>query len=168
MNEPNSWTVCDLLDANENQCEVVNPGLRHFGANKRFAGPVETIKVFEDNVLVKAALGGPGGGRVLVVDGGASLRFALLGDMLGDMAVRNQWSGVIINGCVRDSRALALLPVGIMALATMPRKSVKRGEGQRGEDVHFGGVTFRAGHWVYADDDGVIVAPTELSTSAGE
>lgn len=164
MTDNQSWTVCDLLDANEAACEVLEPGLRHYGGVTAFAGPVETIKVFEDNVLVKAALGEPGNGRVLAVDGGGSLRFALMGDMLGDMAVSNGWAGVVINGCVRDSRALGTLPVGVMALATMPRKSVKRGEGQRGENVRFGGVTFRPGHWLYADEDGVIVAPHALST----
>lgn len=167
MTESLSWAVCDLLDANEGICEVLEPGLRQFGGATAFAGPIETIKVFEDNVLVKAALGEPGGGRVLVVDGGGSLRFALLGDILGDMAVSNGWAGVVINGCIRDSRALGKLPLGVMALATMPRKSVKRGEGQRGEDIRFGGVTFRSGFWLYADDDGVIVAPQALSLSAG-
>ncbi len=155
-------SVCDLLDANESVCQVLLPGLRHFGGTQTFDGPIETVRVFEDNVLVKATLAEPGDGRVLVVDGGGSLRYALMGDMLGDMAVANGWVGVIVHGCIRDSVALGKLSLGVMALDCMPRKSVKRGEGQRGESVDFHGVTFSPGAFAYADEDGVIVSPQPL------
>ncbi len=156
------FAVCDLLDANESTCQVLAPGLSSFGGARRFKGPIQTVRVFEDNVLVKQTLASPGEGRVLVVDGGGSLRYALMGDRLGDSAVANGWAGIVIHGCVRDTEALGRLPLGILALAPLPRKSVKRGEGQVGETIGFMGVTFSPGDWLYADPDGVIVAPTAL------
>nr|WP_245944821.1 ribonuclease E activity regulator RraA [Crenobacter cavernae] len=121
-----------------------------------------TVKLFEDNSRVREALAQPGEGRVLVVDGGGSMRCALLGDMLGEMAVSNGWAGVVVYGCIRDSVALGKLPLGIRALATHPKKSQKRGEGQSGLTLHFGGVDFVPGHWLYADEDGVVVADRKL------
>ena len=111
---------------------------------------------------MREALSQNGAGKVLVVDGGASLRCALLGDQLGVLAVANGWAGVVINGCVRDSAALNKLALGIRALGTHPRKSVKRGEGQRNLSIEFGQVRFSPGHWLYADEDGVVVAPGAL------
>lgn len=160
MKEPIS--TCDLLDANESVAQAVSPGLRHFGGLTAFCGEIETVRVFEDNVLVKATLTEPGDGRVLVVDGGGSLRCALMGDMLGDLALANHWTGVVVHGCIRDSVALSMLALGVMALASFPRKSVKRGEGQRGERIAFMGANFQPGNWLYADADGVIVTPQDI------
>jgi regulator of ribonuclease activity A len=123
---------------------------------------IATVQVLEDNVLVRQALEEPGLGRVLVIDGGGSLRCALLGDMLATLARDNGWAGVIVNGCVRDSQAIGALKVGVMALATHPRKSAKLGQGARDVPVTFAGVTFRPGQMVYADRDGIVVAARPL------
>jgi regulator of ribonuclease activity A len=149
----------DLSDAHDDVVGHLDPILRHFGGVRAFAGPVRTVKLFEDNALVRATLEQPGDGAVLVVDGGGSRRCALLGGNLGVLARRNQWVGVVVYGCVRDTVELAATDVGVMALAAHPRKSVKRGEGQVDVEVTFGGVTFEPGSWVYADDDGLLVAP---------
>ncbi|NNJ09007.1 ribonuclease E activity regulator RraA [Chloroflexales bacterium ZM16-3] len=156
------FKTTDLCDAHED-VQVAEPQLRHFGGAARFAGQVTTLKLFEDNTLVRSALEEPGAGRVLVVDGGGSLRCALVGDQIGELAARNGWSGLVVFGCVRDSAELGRLPIGIMALGTHPRRSVKRGEGQRDLPVRFLGVSFRPGQQLYADDDGLIVADAALA-----
>lgn len=156
------FLTTDLVDAHEDAVRVLDPMLRHFGGATRFCGPIATVKLFEDNSLVRAALSEPGDGRVLVVDGGGSLRCALLGDMLGELAVQNGWAGVVVYGCVRDSVALARLPLGVCALATHPKKSQKRGEGQSGLTLRFCGVDFVPGHWLYADEDGALLADRPL------
>jgi regulator of ribonuclease activity A len=155
------FKTTDLCDAHED-VQVADPLLRHFGRFTRFAGLVATLKLFEDNTLVRAALEEPGAGRVLVVDGGGSLRCALVGDQIGDLAVRSGWAGIVIFGCVRDSVELGKLPLGIMAVDTHPRRSVKRGEGQRDVPVRFAGVSFHSGQQLYADEDGLIVAESPL------
>lgn len=157
-------SVCDLLDDNETECQVMEPGLRSFGGRHEFFGPVRTLKVFEDNVLVKRALQAPGEGSVLVVDGGGSRRCALMGDMLGDYAVENGWAGVVIYGCVRDVELLDKLNLGVLALDCMPRKSVKRGEGSEGGVVSFLGVHIRHGNYLYADRNGTIISAGPLQT----
>lgn len=152
----------DVSDANP-EARVLDPILESFGGAREFAGTIATVKVHEDNSLVREALEEPGDGRVLVVDGGGSMRCALLGDNLAALAKNNGWAGVIVNGCVRDSEAIATIDVGVAAIATHPKKSVKRGEGQRDVPVTFGGVTFTPGEWVCVDEDGVVVvasAPT--------
>ncbi len=131
--------------------------LRQFGGVTAFAGPVSTVRCREDNVVLKRHLGEPGEGRVLVVDGGGSLRVALLGDMVAGLAAENGWAGVVVNGCVRDSVALRRLAVGIKALGTNPRPSRKAGAGEVDVPVEFGGVTFEPGAMLYSDDDGVVV-----------
>ena len=136
------------------------------GGAPAFGGPIATVQVLEDNVLVRQALEEPGQGRVLVIDGGGSLRCALLGDMLATLARDNGWAGVIVNGCVRDSQAIAGLAIGVMALATHPRKSEKLGQGARDVPVTFAGVTFGPGEMVYADRDGIVVATRPLLDQA--
>ena len=157
-----SWTTADLYDAHEDRVQVGEPLLRDYGGSARFCGETFTLRVFEDNSLVRRALEQPGRGRVLVVDGGGSLRCALLGDLLGLLAVDNGWAGVIVNGCVRDSRALASLTLGVKALAANPRKSVKQGQGEEGPEVRFAALTFRPGQWVYCDQDGILLSPVRL------
>lgn len=152
--------TADLCDEHD-PLDVAEPMFRDYGGRPAFGGPISTVKVFEDNVLVKKALEEPGAGRVLVVDGGGSLRCALLGDRLAAMAHTNGWAGVIVYGCIRDSAPIRQIEVGVKALATHPKKSVKRGEGQRDIPVTFAGVTFTPGAYVYADEDGVVVSPTE-------
>lgn len=152
----------DICDAYPDEVEVAEPLLRHFGGRRRFHGPITTLKLHEDNVLVRRAVEQPGQGRVLVVDGGASTRRALLGDILAGLAAANGWAGIIINGCIRDSVDIADIEVGVMALGTVPMKSRKHGDGEADVSVHFAGLTFRPGRHVYADEDGILLANHEL------
>ena len=133
-----------------------------FGGRIRFAGPVHTVRCFEDNTPVKAAVESPGQGRVLVVDGGGSLRRALIGGNLAAAAARNGWAGVVIDGCARDAVELRACDVGIRALALMPLPTERRTEGQIGVPVQIQGVWVRPGDWLYADEDGIVVADRPL------
>lgn len=151
--------TADLYDEIEEQGQVVSPGLRNYGGKPLFAGPIRTVKCHEDNSKVKELVATPGEGHVLVVDGGGSMRCALLGDMLAGQAVENGWAGIVIYGCIRDSHIMATLDLGVKALETNPRKSVKRGIGDVDVSVNFHGVTFCPGDHLYADQDGVIVVP---------
>ena len=155
--------TADLCDDHGDLVQVCEPLLQAFGGRKSFHGPISTVRCLDDNSRVKEAVESPGAGRVLVVDGGGSRRHALLGDKLGDAAVRNGWAGVIIHGCIRDSAELGRMDLGIRALGTMPLRSDKRGEGERDVPVRFAGVTFRPGEFAYVDDDGIIVAPHALA-----
>ena len=155
--------TADLCDAHGDAVQVCEPTFQAYGGRRAFHGPVSTVRCFEDNSRVKEAVEEPGRGRVLVVDGGGSRRRALLGDKLGEAAVRNGWAGVIIHGCLRDSAELGRMDLGIRALGTMPLRSDKRGEGERDVPVRFAGVTFRPGEYVYVDEDGVIVSANALT-----
>lgn len=163
---PSLAATCDLCDAHKSAAgaafRVLPPVWRHFGARRHFAGRVSTVRCFEDNSLVKAALESPGEGRVLVVDGGASLRRALVGGNLGAAAARNGWAGIVVDGCVRDVAELAQCAVGICALAPMPLPTERRGEGQRDVPVCVQGVWVHPGEWLCADEDGIVVHPTPL------
>jgi len=156
------WTCADLYDANEGRVQVTQGTFLSLGRVTRFQGPIETLVVFEDNVLVKAALREPGAGRVLVVDGGGSLRSALVGDRLAGFGVDNGWAGIVVNGCVRDRAVIDTLEIGVRCLATSPRRSAKVGAGKRGGSVCFSGVIFEPGAFLYADEDGMLVAPHSL------
>ncbi len=157
------FRTADLCDAHESAVRVAEPIFRDYGGEPDFCGPIATVKVYEDNVLVRRALETPGRGRVLVVDGGGSLRYALVGDMLAGLAQANGWAGIVVNGCVRDAAELANIPIGIKALATNPLKSKKGGAGEIDVPVTFAGLTFAPGEYLYADGDGVLVATSELS-----
>lgn len=158
-----SFATCDFCDAHKNdssgEFRVLPPVFKDFGGVPKFSGPIVTIKCFEDNSLVKAAVDSAGAGRVLVVDGGASLRRALLGGNLGAAAARNGWSGVVIDGCVRDVAELAQCSVGIRALAAVPLPTEKHQEGQRDIAIQVQGVRVHPGDWLYADEDGIVVMP---------
>jgi len=156
------FKTADLYDQFEARLRICAPLFDDFGGIRRFAGQIATIKCFEDNSLVKAALAEPGEGKVLVVDAGGSLRCAMLGDMLAESAVNNGWRGVVMFGCIRDSADIAGMSLGVKALATNPRKSQKRGEGQRDIPVSFGDITFQPGDFLYADEDGIVVASEPL------
>lgn len=150
--------LCDLhADVN-----VVQPMFRSLGGKHAFHGAIATLKVHEDNSLVRATLETPGNDRVLLVDGGGSMRCALVGDQLAVLAVDNGWAGVIVYGCIRDSRVIGEMDLGVFALGTHPRKSVKKNVGDADVPVTFGGVTFTPGQYVYADEDGVIVSASAL------
>lgn len=157
------FSTCDLCDAHKNDSDgtfrVLPPVFRAFGGRARFAGAVTTVKCHEDNSLVKAALDSPGQGRVLVVDGGGSLRRALVGGNLGAAAARNGWAGIVVDGAVRDVAELAACAVGIRALAAMPLPTEKRNQGQSEVAVTLQGVIVRPGEWLYADEDGIVVMP---------
>jgi regulator of ribonuclease activity A len=155
-------TPLDTVAACKFGVQIAAPIFRDYGGNARFSGRAATVKCFENNPLVRAALEEPGAGRVLVVDGGASMRCALLGDNIAEMGYKNGWSGIIINGCIRDSDDISRMPLGVKALATFPLKSSKRDPGLRDVPVSFAGVTVKPGDWVYADKDGVLVSPQEL------
>ncbi|MGE0494669.1 MAG: ribonuclease E activity regulator RraA [Vulcanimicrobiota bacterium] len=152
--------TADLCDQENREFQVAYPIFHDYGGVAAFCGPISTIKCHEDNSLIAEAVSEPGQGRVLVVDGGGSLRCALLGDRLAGLAQQNGWAGLVIFGAVRDTRILKGIAVGIKALASMPRKSVKRGEGQREVVVRMAGVEFSPGAHLYADEDGVVVTPT--------
>jgi regulator of ribonuclease activity A len=154
--------TADLCDAHAEELQVCEPLFQPYGGRPAFAGAVSTVRCFEDNSRVKEAVESPGGGRVLVVDGGGSRRRALFGGNLGLAAVKNGWAGVILYGCIRDCAELGQLDLGIRALGTMPLRSDKRGEGDRDVPVRFAGATFRPGDHVYVDEDGVVVAHRAL------
>lgn len=167
---PNDATIfvptCDLCDAHKGddsgQFRVLPPVFPNWGGRQRFAGPVVTVKCFEDNTPVKQAVESAGDGRVLVVDGGGSLRRALVGGNLAAAAARNGWAGVVVNGCVRDAAELAACDVGIRALALIPMPTERRTDGQRDVAVQMQGVWVRPGDWLYADEDGIVVADRKL------
>lgn len=161
-----SFKTPDLCDAFEAELgksvRVVAPMFQRYGGRSSFSGQIVTLKLFEDNSLVREVFGEDGKGKVLVIDGGGSLRCALVGDQIAELAVKNQWAGIVVYGCIRDSAAINGLPIGVRALDTHPLKSIKKGVGDVDIPVTFGGVTFTPGDWLYADEDGVIVSAAPL------
>ena len=156
------FKTADLCDEFEGSVGVAEPLLRDYGGNTSFYGSLTTVKVFEDNVLVREALETDGQGRVLVVDGGGSTRCALVGDRLAQLAYENGWTGIIVDGCIRDSDEISRIPIGVKARHAVPKKSAKRGAGERDVPVRFAGLTFTPGDYLYADPDGIIVADRDL------
>jgi regulator of ribonuclease activity A len=157
-----SAATTDLCDEFGAEVQVAEPLFQDWGGVVAFAGPIETLRVYEDNGLVRQVLETAGRGRVLVVDGGGSLRAALVGGKLAELARRNEWTGIVVHGCIRDSAELRATSIGLKALRTIPRKSAKAGAGEQGVPVTFAGVTFVRGHFLYADADGIIVAERDL------
>jgi regulator of ribonuclease activity A len=153
----------DICDQYIDEISVCEPVFRDFGGKHRFCGEVVTIRCFEDNSLVAETVRQPGHGRVIVVDGGGSLRRALLGDQLAVAAVENGWQGLVVDGCVRDVEILATLDLGVKALAACPVRTDKRGEGQRDVPLRFAGVQVEPGYYLYADANGIIVAKQKLA-----
>jgi regulator of ribonuclease activity A len=163
-----SFATTDLCDDNAAMLEdgrlaVLPPVFRHYGKHVRFSGPANTLKVFEDNALVRSTLETPGKGNVLVIDGGASLRRALVGGQLALLAQVNGWAGIIVDGCVRDTEEINACDVGVRALGAHPRKSAKAGAGEHGLRVQIQGVAVNPGDWIYADADGILVAQQKLA-----
>ena len=154
-----TWTTADLCDELGAAVQVAEAGHQHFGKRERFCGPASTVTCHEDNSLVRAALGERGEGRVLVVDGGGSLRRSLVGDQLATAGHENGWAGVIVHGAIRDRGIITDIEFGVMALGSIPRKTEKRNEGQRDVPIRLAGVTVRPGDQIYADEDGWIVHP---------
>jgi regulator of ribonuclease activity A len=157
--------LCDqFADQPDAALRVVMPMFTHFGGRRAFHGRIATLKLHEDNQLVREAVAEEGDGRVLVIDGGGSQRSALVGDVLAGKAAQNGWAGIVVFGMIRDSVALSQLPLGVMALGLNPLRSSKKGEGSKNIPVNFGNVTFTPGQWLYADEDGIIVAARNLVT----
>lgn len=152
----------DLCDENEGKVKVATPMFQAYGGKTRFHGQIQTVKVFEDNVFVRDMLSEPGTGKVLVVDGGGSLRCALVGDLIAAMAQKNGWEGIIVYGCIRDSGVINGIDIGVRALNTNPLKSIKQGAGYKNIPVTFAGITFEPGEFVYVDEDGIITSATAL------
>lgn len=160
-----AFATTDLCDANAGKIpgvRVAAPIFHSYGGKSAFCGPLATLKIFEDNGLVRTTLETPGEGRVLVIDAGGSLRCAVLGDQLAALAVKNSWSGIVIWGCIRDAKAIGGMALGVFALATHPQKTVKKNLGDAEIPVSFAGVEFRPGDWLYADEDGLIVSAASL------
>ena len=157
-----SFATADLYDEFGEELQVALPLFNDYGAKITFFGEISTIKCHEDNTLVRASLEQPGDGKVLVVDGGESMRCALVGDMLAELGKQNNWQGIIVSGCIRDSAVIKTIDIGLKAMATNPRKSVKKGAGDQNIPVSFAGVEFMPGSYVYCDSDGVIVSNKKL------
>jgi regulator of ribonuclease activity A len=156
------FATADLVDAHSDVVKSCEAQFRQYGGRVRFHGPIRTVRSTEDNALLKQTLSTPGEGAVLVVDGGASLRCALVGDLIAGLGQKNGWAGLVIWGAVRDTVALATLDMGIKALGSNPWCSSKNGTGQADVPVSFGGVEFRPGHWLYSDEDGILVSSRRL------
>ena len=154
--------TADLCDKHIDKLQVAEPIFVDFGAIACFEGEVHTLKVFEDNTLVRSALEQDGTGKVLVIDGGGSFRCALVGDNLVALAIQNNWRGMVVYGCIRDSKQISEMEIGVKALNTNPTKSVKRNEGQENIDIRFAGVDFKPGAYLYADEDGIVVSDFQL------
>jgi regulator of ribonuclease activity A len=160
------FSTCDFCDqfrdATDDALRVIPPGLNDYGAHRVFAGPVVTVRCYDDNTLVKDLVSSPGEGRVLVVDGGGSLHRALLGGNLAAAAAKNAWAGVVVDGCVRDKAELESAAVGIRARALLPMPTARAWQGQRDVMVSLMGVHVRPGDWLYADADGIVVSAGPL------
>jgi regulator of ribonuclease activity A len=156
------FTTADLCDAYPELVQVVEPVFREYGAVAKFSGPIETLKVFEDNALVREVLETDGRGRVLVIDGGGSVRSALVGGRLASVAHAGGWAGMVVYGAVRDSADLVQVPIGVRALSSVPQRSGKRGTGEKSVRLEFAGCRFAAGSYLYADGDGIVVADRNL------
>lgn len=157
--------LCDQFEADDQvNLQVLAPLLSHYGAKQTFYGPMCTVQCCDDNSLVAQQVKSPGLGRVLVVDGEASMRCSLLGDQLAAAALNNGWAGIVINGCLRDVEIIAPMPIGVMAIASVPRKTVKAGKGRVDIPVSFGGVVFSPQHYLYADQTGILVSDKHLLT----
>jgi regulator of ribonuclease activity A len=162
-----SFATTDLCDdhaslLDDGRLAVLPPVFKHYGQRVRFAGRVVTLKVHEDNALVRSMLETPGDGNVLVVDGGGSLRRALVGGQLGLLAQDNGWAGIVVDGCIRDTDEINACDIGVRALAAHPQKSSKKGVGERNVRVHIAGVAVNPGDWLYADADGILIAQQKL------
>ena len=158
-----AFSTADLCDAFGPAVRLVAPIFRDYGGLRRFAGAIETVQVSEDNALVAQTLETGGMGRVLVVDGGGSLRCALVGGRLAALAHTNGWAGLVINGCVRDAAEIREISLGVRALNSSPRRGGKTGSGERGTVVSFAGTSFVPGHILYADEDGIVLADHSLT-----
>lgn len=159
--------TADLCDKYFPDLQVANPGLHHYSRQRLFNGPITTVQVDEDSGLVKAVIAEPGEGRVLIIDGGGSMRRALTGEKMAGLAHANGWAGLVFNGCIRDADEVADLDIGILALGTCPVRPAQTGAGLRDIAVQFNGVRFTTGSYLYADGDGMIISERVLNLDDG-
>lgn len=162
------FATTDLCDDHpqmleDGRLQVLPPVFSRFGQRVKFCGHATTLQVFEDNALVRSTLEAPGNGNVLVIDGGASMRRALVGGQLGVLAQQNGWAGIVVHGCIRDSDEINACDIGVRALGVHPQKSAKKGVGERNVRVLIGGIPVNPGDWIYADADGILVAQEKLA-----
>ncbi len=156
------FKTTDLYDDHLENLQVAAPIFRDFGGRVSFHGQIVTLKAFEDNTFLKSAFETDGTGKVLVVDSAASLRCAMMGDVMAALGACNGWEGVIINGCIRDSADVGRVNIGAKALATIPRKTIKRNQGIMDIPLHFAEVDFYPGDYIYADEDGIVLSKVRL------
>ena len=157
-----TFKTADLSDANEGRVQFVLPGLQNFGGNPRFYGEMVTIKSRGDFSLVREEVRLPGDGKILVVDNDALMNCVMLGDRLAAAAIDNGWQGVVINGCIRDSADIAMMAIGVKALAAMPIRGSLEGRGELNLDLEFLGAVFRPGEYLYSDEDGILLCADAL------
>jgi len=163
-----SLATAEICDANASllangELRILQPIFQAYGQCRAFSGPITTLKVFEDNVLVREILESPGDGRVLVIDGGGSMRCALVGGNIGQLAQNMGWAGLLVNGCIRDVDEINACDIGVRALGSHPLKSNKKGLGEKHVPVNVGGTMIQEGEWLYADSDGILISKTELT-----
>jgi regulator of ribonuclease activity A len=159
------FLTADLYDSFGDSCSSCDVQFRQYGGRRVFSGRIRTVKCIDDNVLLRRTLDTGSDGEVLIVDGSGFLGSALMGDMIAGLGAKNGWSGVVMLAAIRDARALADIDFGVKALGTNPKKSSKNGTGAVDIPVSFGGVTFTPGHWIYSDDDGILVSAKNLTKS---
>jgi len=157
-----AFKTTDLYDAYLEELQVAAPIFRDFGGKDHFSGQIVTLQALEDNTFLKQSFASEGKGKVLVVDSAGSLRRAMMGDVMASLGASNGWEGVIINGCIRDSVDMAKVDIGVKALATIPRKTVKRNQGVLGIPLHFAEVIFHSNDYLYADEDGIVISSKAL------
>lgn len=161
MSETTFVATADLVDEIGEDVRSCDLQFTQFGGRREFVGPVTTVRCLQDNALLKSILGEPGNGGVLVVDGSGSVHTALVGDLIAELGRSNGWSGIIVNGAIRDAKIIGTLDIGVKALGTNPRKSTKTGAGERDVPVELGGITFNPGDLAYSDDDGIVLVAAE-------
>ncbi|NQY11632.1 MAG: ribonuclease E activity regulator RraA [Flavobacteriales bacterium] len=155
-------STADLCDDHSDNLGIADPLFLSYGKKSSFYGEIVTVKIYEDNVILKETLSSNGKGKVLVADGGGSTRCALVGDLIADLAVKNEWAGIIVYGYIRDARVIETINIGIKALGTCPIKSIKKGQGDKQITVKFASTNFIPGQFVYSDEDGIIVSETAI------
>ncbi len=165
MKNNKNFKTADLCDLYSDNLVIMHQQFKSYGKQQSFYGEISTIKCLNDNSKVREAVNSEGYNKVLVVDGNASMECALLGDMLAEAAYKNNWSGIIVNGCIRDSDVISGIDIGVFALSSKPIKSVKKGIGDTDIDLNFMNTTFKPGEFLYADQDGIIISKSELDLS---
>ncbi len=155
-------STADLCDQFADQIQIAQPLFGNFGGIEAFQGKITTLRVERDFGLVKESLSKPGNAGVLVIDGGGVKDCALLGDRLAELALQQNWSGIVINGCIRDAAIVRTLAIGVRAIGTCPKRPQLTGAGEKNIAVQFSGITFEPGEYLYADADGIVVSKDQL------